>query len=167
MTFNELKRKLPEMFRRTSGPNEMCPQCHKQVISNRKMNFIAQSYIYFIYDKLSEYIERIFVILLSFILLTNPITCLLEIGLWQFRCIFSESQLRYILNIENTKCLDIYFKSFKGISSVSNEDKFIIVGLPIYLFSIIKNTFFQWPIMDILSYYWMRCMSVRLISYQR
>lgn len=167
ISFTDLKRKLPEMFKITSGSNELCPQCHKEIISNRKMNIIPQSYIYYIYDKVLDYIDGLFFVPLSFIFLANPLACLLEIGLWQFRCIFPESQLRYILNIETTKSLDIYFKSFKGISSIANDNKFIIIGLPIYLFSTVKNTFFQWPIIDIISYYWMRCVSFRLISYQK
>lgn len=167
MPFDELKRKLPEMFKITSGSNELCPQCHKDIISSIKMNIISQSYIYYMYDQVLDYVEGFFFIPLSFIFLANPLARLLEIGLWQFRCIFPESQLRYILNIETTKSLDVYFKSFKGISSIVNENKFIIIGLPIYLFSIVKNTFFQWSVIDMISYYWMRCIGFRLISYQK
>ncbi|CAL9733016.1 hypothetical protein MOUN0_O11518 [Monosporozyma unispora] len=158
---------LPEIFKTNLDHLPKCPQCKKAILSSHDMNFIHQPIWYWAYDKLLEYVDYFFFIGVSVSLLANPLAILLEIGLWQLRCIFPESQLRYILNLETSRTLDVYFKSLKGIASISGINKVIVGGFPLYLFGTTCGITKQFPIIILTSLFWSTSFTQRLGSYKK
>ncbi|KAG0668172.1 hypothetical protein C6P45_004962 [Maudiozyma exigua] len=120
-------------------PEEKCPQCKKEFFPG-PTNFIkGSSKILSIYFKIEKLIEQLVPIGLGVALLSNPPKLLLKLGLYQLRTLFPESILRTVLNMSSTKALDVYSETFNGIHSITKFNKFIVMGLPYYLLTLVKN----------------------------
>ncbi|CAL9738497.1 hypothetical protein MOSE0_N12750 [Monosporozyma servazzii] len=158
---------LPEFFKKNPGNMPKCPQCKKEILNSNDMDFIHQPFLFWAYDKFLECIDYFPFIGLAILLLGNPFINSLKLGLWQFRCIFPESQLRYILNLETTKSLDVYLKSFKGATTISGKNKFLIGGLPLYLFATTSGQRPEAFILFVGQIYWYRCFKKRIMNYKK
>lgn len=158
---------LPEMFKKNPGNMPKCPQCKKDILEGKDMDFIHQPFLFRAYDKFLEYADYLSFIGSSILVLGNPMVTLLELGLWQLRCIFPESQLRYILNLETTKSIDVYLKSFKGITNITSRNKFLIVGLPLFLYSTTYGAGPRSLVSMIIQVKWYRVFKNRIMNYKR
>ncbi|SMN19037.1 similar to Saccharomyces cerevisiae YMR187C Putative protein of unknown function [Maudiozyma saulgeensis] len=123
----------------TNIPSKKCPQCKKNFIPLNTTYLRKSSTILSIYFKIQDVIQHLIPLGLGLSVLTNPSKLLLKLGLYQLRTLFPESILRTILNISSTKALDVYSETFNGIHSISRFNKFLIMGFPCYILSLVKN----------------------------
>ncbi|CAB4254317.1 similar to Saccharomyces cerevisiae YMR187C Putative protein of unknown function [Maudiozyma barnettii] len=123
----------------TNIPSKKCPQCKRNFIPSNTKYLRGSSTILSIYFKIQKVIQHLIPLGLGISVLTNPSKLLLKLGLYQLRTLFPESILRTILNISSTKALDVYTETFNGIHSISKFNKFLIMGFPCYLLSLVKN----------------------------
>lgn len=119
--------------------DKKCPQCKREFLPTSTTFIRGSSKILSIYFKIEKLIHRLVPIGLGIALLSNPSKLLLKLGLYQLRTLFPESILRIILNMSSTKALDVYSETFNGIHSISKFNKFIIMGLPYYILTLVRN----------------------------
>lgn len=119
--------------------NKKCPQCKKEFIPASTTFIKGSSKILSIYFKIEKLIHQLVPLGLGIALLSNPSKLLLKLGLFQLRTLFPESILRIILNMSPTKALDVYSETFNGIHSISMFNKYIIMGLPYYFLTLVRD----------------------------
>ncbi|KAG0675038.1 hypothetical protein C6P41_004614 [Kluyveromyces marxianus] len=117
-----------------------CPQCKQKLLKTTSaLQYRSKSVILSLFA-LGRNVTRYTATLLTLhSYFFNPVKSLFKVGLWQLRTLFSESSLRKLLDISNTKALDVYADSFKGLLSLSSHKLCSIIGFPIYLFMVNGN----------------------------
>lgn len=132
-SYDELWRGLPEDI-------PPCPQCKQKMLKNTSaLQYRSPAWplrLFSFCRKVTRYSATVLT-LHSYVF--NPVKCLFKVGLWQLRTLFSEELLRKILNISNTKALDVYAETLKGMLSISTEKQLQIIGFPLYLFTFKAN----------------------------
>ena len=137
-SYDDLWRGLPEEV-------PPCPQCKSAILKKTSdLQYRSPIWPLKVYG-LCRNVTRYFATVLTLHgYFFNPIKCLFKVGLWQLRSVFSESSLRRLLEISNSKALDVYGESLNGIMSLSNYKRLTIIGFPIYLFTFKADGFYPY-----------------------
>lgn len=128
---------LQDLHKLPNIPKNRCPQCNKTFMPSNTHFIEGNSSLLSIYFKIQKIIQNLVPTGLTIATLSNPTKILFKLGLYLLRTLFPESILKIILNISSTKALDIYSETSNGLRSISNFNKFLIFGLPIYMVSLV------------------------------
>ncbi|CCK70835.1 uncharacterized protein KNAG_0F01670 [Huiozyma naganishii CBS 8797] len=130
---------IKDLIRFSAPAPPSCPQCHKDIIPSNQLNFIPKSYVFSISEIATNVLDVVNPLAITMASLLNPAKNWCQMSIWQLRHLFPEDQLRILLNMSTTKALDVYVLSKSGWSSVPTYTKILIMGFPVYLFSLLTD----------------------------
>lgn len=125
---NDLWRGLPEEI-------PSCPQCKSKILKDKRALECRPSFLLSVFAHFRNAVRYCGTLVALHANATNPMKYLFKVGLWQLRCLFNEKSLRKILEISNTKALDVYGETTRGILSLTTNKKILIMGFPVFLFT--------------------------------
>lgn len=139
-----------------------CPQCNKNFIDKKNLNIVPLPILLKLYNNWDNLVRLLVPIALSLFTLLNPFKILFKIGLWQLRCLFPENQLKLILNIQNTKSLDVYIQNPLNLKNINWLNLLIVSGFPLCLIDVIRPINTDFPYFKLI---WKLALSSRIRSW--
>ncbi|CDO93845.1 unnamed protein product [Kluyveromyces dobzhanskii CBS 2104] len=158
-SYDELWRGLPQDV-------PPCPQCKQKLLKNiSALKYRSSSWLLRAFSMCRQVSRYSATILTLHGYAFNPVKSLFKVGLYQLRYLFSEGSLRKIFDISNTKALDVYAESVKGMLSIPADKKITIIGFPLYLLTFKAKGTISLLLRVIFPYYFLKnCRTHKLLN---